>query len=183
MDLIVDKNKTVCFTGHRPEKLPDKGDPRSQVVLVLKSLLRQQILDAVDDGFDTFITGMAAGVDMWAAEIVEELMEKNSSLKLYGAYPFRNYDARYKTPEDIRLTQDIVSRATGIVYVNEYYSNSCMFERNRFMADRSSRMIAVIGDYRTGTGYTVRYAQKVGLDVRILDLNRLFPQMRPPDRS
>lgn len=177
MDLIVDKSKTVCFTGHRPEKLPDSGDPCSQVILVLKSLLRQQIIDAVDDGYDTFITGMAAGVDMWAAEIVEGLMETNSTLKLYGAYPFRGYDARYKTDEEIRLTQDIISHATDIIYVNEYYSSSCMFERNRFMADHSSRMIAVICDYKTGTGYTVRYAKKIGVDVRILDINKLFPQM------
>ncbi|MGN0695157.1 MAG: SLOG family protein [Oscillospiraceae bacterium] len=177
MDLIVDKSRTVCFTGHRPEKLPDNGDPRSQVILVLKSMLRQQIIDAINDGYDTFITGMAAGVDMWAAEIVEELMNGNCSLKLYGAYPFRDYDIRYKNDEEIRLTRKIASHATDIIYVSESYRSGCMFERNRFMADRSSRMIAVIGDYKTGTGYTVRYAKKMGLDVRILDINKLFPKM------
>ncbi|MDY2848323.1 MAG: SLOG family protein [Oscillospiraceae bacterium] len=177
MDLIVDKSKTVCFTGHRPDKLPDNGDPRSQTILVLKSLLRQEIIDAVNDGYDTFISGMAAGVDMWAAEIVEELMDNNRYLQLYGAYPFRNYDSRYKTTEEEQLTQRIVSRASGIVYVSENYFKGCMFERNRFMADRSSRMIAVVGDYKTGTGYTVRYAKKLGVDVHILDINRLFPQM------
>lgn len=177
MDLIVDKSKTVCFTGHRPDKLPDNGDPRSQTILVLKSLLRQEIIDAVNDGYDTFISGMAAGVDLWAAEIVEELMEKNRSLQLYCAYPFRGYDSCYKSDDEKLLTKEIASHASGTVYVSEHYFKGCMFERNRFMADRSSRMIAVIGDYKTGTGYTVRYAQKVGVDVHILDINSLFPQM------
>lgn len=58
-----------CFTGHRPEKL---GIPEKQV----KEKLRKAIRQAIEDGFTTFISGMARGVDMWAAEIVLEERKK-----------------------------------------------------------------------------------------------------------
>lgn len=52
-----------CFTGHRPEKL-------SQPEAVVKSKLDAAVRQAIDDGFVTFITGMARGVDIWAAQAV-----------------------------------------------------------------------------------------------------------------
>ena len=57
-----------CFTGHRPEKL---GMPETEVVESLK----KEIRTAIADGFQTFISGMARGVDLWAAEIVLALRE------------------------------------------------------------------------------------------------------------
>lgn len=52
-----------CFTGHRPEKL---HDPESVIITGLE----HEICAAIADGFQTFISGMARGVDIWAAEIV-----------------------------------------------------------------------------------------------------------------
>ena len=43
-----------CFTGHRPEKLNiSEGE--------VKKLLQKEIEQAVSDGFNIFITGMARG--------------------------------------------------------------------------------------------------------------------------
>lgn len=55
-----------CFTGHRPNKLkiPEKK---------LAKLLEAEIRLAIDGGYTTFITGMAKGVDLVAAEIVLRL--------------------------------------------------------------------------------------------------------------
>ena len=58
-----------CFTGHRPEKL-DK--PEADVIEGLK----KEIHTATADGFRTFISGMARGVDLWAAEIVLALRDE-----------------------------------------------------------------------------------------------------------
>ena len=53
----------VCFTGHRPEKLK-----QSESVIV--KALETAIKEAIADGKNVFISGMARGVDIWAAEIV-----------------------------------------------------------------------------------------------------------------
>ena len=45
-----------CFTGHRPEKLKKTEEE-------IKKGLEEAILKAVSEGYTTFITGMARGVD------------------------------------------------------------------------------------------------------------------------
>ena len=52
-----------CFTGHRPEKI---GIPLGTVI----ALLDKAISEAIQSGYSTFISGMARGVEIWAAEIV-----------------------------------------------------------------------------------------------------------------
>lgn len=56
----------VCFTGHRPEKLTRSEE-------TIRKDLEIQICQAVADGLNVFITGMARGVDIWAAQIVLKL--------------------------------------------------------------------------------------------------------------
>ena len=58
--------KRCCFTGHRPGKL--KQDEQT-----VKRLLAASINQAVTRGYTTFITGMAQGTDIWAAEIVLDM--------------------------------------------------------------------------------------------------------------
>lgn len=48
-----------CFTGHRPEKLNQDS--------VVKSNLDTVVRQAIADGFVTFISCMARGVDIWGA--------------------------------------------------------------------------------------------------------------------
>lgn len=50
--------RRVCFTGHRPEKLN-----KSEAEIVAS--LEREIRAAITDGFQTFISGMARGVDIW----------------------------------------------------------------------------------------------------------------------
>lgn len=61
-----------CFTGHRPEKLSLSENE-------VKHLLEKAIDNAIADGYVTFITGMAKGTDIWAAEIVLEKKKRFSS--------------------------------------------------------------------------------------------------------
>ena len=54
--------------------------------------------------------------------------------------------------------------------VQRHYDRGCMLRRNRYMVDRSSRLIAVYdGLLLGGTMYTVSYAMKQGLKVVLLD--------------
>ncbi|MFR6448175.1 MAG: hypothetical protein ACLUO6_12150 [Ruminococcus sp.] len=69
-----------CFTGHRPEKLSLSENE-------VKHLLEKAIDNAIADGYVTFITGMAKGTDIWAAEIV---LEKKSGMTLCASsVPYR----------------------------------------------------------------------------------------------
>ena len=70
------KDKTCCFTGHRPEKLKRN---ETQV----KEALERAIEAAVSRGFTHFISGMARGVDLWAAQLVLELKKQNPDKTFY----------------------------------------------------------------------------------------------------
>ena len=57
---------TVCFSGHRPDRLPGNGDPEKAQALA--AALRERIEDAIRHGKDTFCHGAMAGFDIFAAE-------------------------------------------------------------------------------------------------------------------
>ena len=69
------RNHRCCFTGHRPEKLTRTEED-------VKRSLEAAILKAIKDGYTTFITGMARGVDIWAGQIVLKFRQSNPELRL-----------------------------------------------------------------------------------------------------
>ena len=63
--------KTCAFTGHRPQNLPFGFNEEDERCIDLKKTLREQIINLIEnEGVTHFISGMAIGVDMYAAEIV-----------------------------------------------------------------------------------------------------------------
>jgi predicted Rossmann fold nucleotide-binding protein DprA/Smf involved in DNA uptake len=63
-----------------------------------------------------------------------------------------------------------LTQANEVVYVGQEYSRDCMLERNRWLVEYSSILLAVYnGTLRSGTGATVRYALKQGREVIVID--------------
>lgn len=74
--------KTACFTGHRPNKL-NGYNPKDNSEMLFK--LRDIVVDHIENKeVDTFISGMALGVDMWASKIVLKLKETYPHIKCYS---------------------------------------------------------------------------------------------------
>ena len=77
--------KTCAFTGHRPQNLPFGFNEEDERCIDLKKALREQIINLIEKkGVTHFISGMAIGVDMYAAEIV---------LGLKASYVYRSLPA------------------------------------------------------------------------------------------
>ena len=75
------QGKTCAFTGHRPQSLPFGFDESDKRCTSLKSVMRDQIVALIEnEGVRHFITGMALGVDMYAAEIVLDLNQNTLTL-------------------------------------------------------------------------------------------------------
>ena len=80
------KRHRCCFTGHRPEKL---GISEARAKALLKSAIQQ----AISEGYVTFLSGMARGIYLWAAEIViEERENNNNNIHLVCASPFSGFE-------------------------------------------------------------------------------------------
>lgn len=151
-----------CFTGHRPEKL---NVPKETV----QERLRQAIRQAISDGFTTFISGMARGVDIWAAEIVLDEREKNTDIKLICTPPFKGFENSWYIKDKMQYDKILIA-ADFVKFVCEHYSKRCFQIRNKFMVDNSARVIAAFNGEIGGTLNTVYYAKENDVEVvNILD--------------
>lgn len=161
--------KACAFTGHRPKSFPWKYNEKAYDCVLLKRVLARQIAALADRGVTDWLSGMALGVDVWAAEIVLGLKKKNPALHLHCILPCEGQEVKWPVADRERY-HSILRQADEVVYVSRAYHSDCMLERNRYMVDRASILLAVYnGAYRSGTGMTVRYAQKLRLETIIVD--------------
>ena len=102
-----------CFTGHRPEKLSLSENE-------VKHLLEKAIDNVIADGYVTFITGMAKGTDIWAAEIVLEKKKRNDALRLICAIPHPDFEKRRGFFEERRYNR-ILKNADYVTIISDHY--------------------------------------------------------------
>ena len=149
-----------CFTGHRPEKLE-----QSESVVV--EALKKEIRTAIADGFQTFISGVARGVDLWAAEIVLTLRDEGDAIRFICASPYQGFEDRWGREWQARYRRAI-ERADLVRFICPGYGWDCFQRRNKWMVDHSTRVIAVYNGGPGGTRNTVEYARSRGVPIKIL---------------
>ena len=166
--MAVDTSITCCFTGHRPDKLPwgiDEQDPRC---LALKEEVMKALERAYNAGCRHFICGMARGADLYFAEAVVQLRELKSDITLEGARPCETQADSWPA-EERRRYHMLLDQCNYETLVQHHYDRGCMMRRNRYMVDRSGRIIAVYdGVPKGGTAQTLAYALKKGLETDII---------------
>lgn len=160
---------TCAFTGHRPYKFPWGYNEQDSRCINLKNTLTEQITKLAEAGYTDFLSGMAEGSDTWAALAVLSLKKENPALKLHCVIPCDGQADKWIASAR-ELYFSILGQADNIVYVSREYSKDCMLKRNRYLVDHTSCLLAVYnGERRGGTAMTVRYAQKLGREIIILD--------------
>lgn len=159
-------NKTCCFTGYRPHRFafsPDGLRPEQ-----VQAALGEQIRRLYQEGIRIFISGMSAGVDLWAAAEVLALRQLYPDVQLVAAIPFTGQESRWPIPiqREYRRILDACQQVEVLCTAAQAAedSSACYRQRNRWMVDRSDTVLAVceidVADSRTGTASTVRYARR-----------------------
>jgi uncharacterized phage-like protein YoqJ len=180
-----DKQKTCCFSGHRPMKLPFGFYEDSPDFLRLKVRLYYEVDQMREMGVTVFLTGMAQGIDMLTAEIVLDIKRTYlyDDVRLVAVVPFEGQAERWSKAYRARYFH-ILGKADEVVTLQKLYTDDCLLKRNRCMVDASSHLIAVWSGGRGGTKYTVEYAVKQGLDIILINPFTLkrehIPSSRPP---
>lgn len=152
--------RRVCFTGHRPEKL-------TRFEWLVKRKLKKKIRQAIADGFEVFITGMARGTDIWAAEIVLKLRRSGKPVKLMCASPYEGFEKCWSQSRQ-RRCNEIMAAADHKIFICRGYSRACFQIRNEWMVNHSSRVIAVFNGKKSGTKNTIDYAKKANVPVVVI---------------
>lgn len=161
---------TCCFTGHRPSKLPWGGNEQDPRCLALKRVLRDRIEEAYQEGYRHFICGMALGCDFYFCEAALALREERyPDLEVEAAVPYPGQADRWSAEHRARY-RALLDRCSWETVVQRQYDPGCMMRRNRYMADRSSLVLAVFNGTAGGTMNTLVYAAKQKIRTRIIDL-------------
>lgn len=165
---------SVCFTGHRPDKLGGYNE-NNPIMARVRKMLTHEIRRMLLSGNRTFITGMALGVDQLAAEILLDLKDGSghiSNIKLIAAVPFLGQEKMWPQASQ-RKFREILAKCDEVVYVcNAGYAGWKMQKRNEWMVDNSEAVIAVWDGTAGGTGNCVKYAESA---VHKPDIIRIDP--------
>ena len=81
-EILFDITKAVCFSGHRPHKLPGGGDPGDKRTVRIKYAIHRAVLRSINEGYYIFLSGLAEGIDLWASEEVIKMKETHPDINL-----------------------------------------------------------------------------------------------------
>lgn len=156
----------IAFTGHRPEKLGGYGPSAVQ------DDVRRRIRNALADLRPSHaISGMALGVDQWAAEECDA-----AGIPWTAAIPFKGQESQWPAASQRRY-RDLLGWATRIHVVSPGgYTREKMQDRNRWMVDNCDLLIAVWDGSDGGTANCYRYAKSIGRRIARINPLRRSPQ-------
>lgn len=159
-------HKSICFSGHRIEKLKCP-------IETIQDKLTAAIDKAISDGFTMFYHGCCTGVDLIAAELVlqrklQTFKEKIQPISLIGVVPHEEQAVGW-SEEWRNKYYEVLAKCDDVITLNTKYKSGCYYERNRYMVDRSHRLIAVYdGKSSGGTKQTIAYAQAKGIEIKTI---------------
>ena len=133
-----EKTQTVCFTGHRPERLPqNEGE--------LKKRLSDAIEKAIERGKVNFVSGAMSGFDTLAAEQVVRLKETCPQIQCIMVVPFSVgfFNNKNWTPEWTARLRAVTKKADFAISLSEHYYKGVYYERDRMIVDKGSSFLCL----------------------------------------
>jgi uncharacterized phage-like protein YoqJ len=150
----------VSFTGHRPDKLGGYKLPNPTYIKVCQQI--ESTLKELQP--HTVISGMALGVDQWAAFIAHKL-----KIPFIAAVPFKNQECKWPIDSQIAYAKLIKVATTVAIISPGEYSAAKMQTRNEWMVDNCDKLIAVWDGSAGGTGNCVNYAKGKNREIIYID--------------
>ncbi|MCD7968783.1 MAG: DUF1273 domain-containing protein [Alistipes sp.] len=155
---------TVAFTGYRPGKIK-KSDPDNNFLFAeIQVRLLGTIHKLAEQGYKTFLSGMAAGFDLMAASAV--LLARNTypEIELICVVPFPDQAFNFAPYWKVEHS-NILRHAQRCLTLFGSYHRSVYHRRNDFLVENSSVLVCYYDGQPGGTHYTVTLAQRRGLEI------------------
>ena len=180
----------VAITGMRPKTM-GSYDMHCTQYFNIKELIYNTLYDVCQEfPNDTIVlhVGGAPGVDQWAFEKAYELKDYfNIRIELDIPFKYQYQKWPKSAQQDYFRQCDLADKKVFVDTVVEYKDESApmhefsakkLFNRNHYMVDKSSILLA-FWDYESkGTGETVQYGKLRNRVVRIFDLRPLLKGIR-----
>ena len=161
-------SKSCAFTGHRPNRFSFGYNENDGKCIKLKETMREQVGALIAESATDFYSGMALGVDQWAAEIVLEMKKTYPAVRLIAVRPCETQADNWSEEQRERHF-DTLAKCDDMVTLQTRYTRSCMFERNKYLVNHAGYLLAVYdGGSDGGTAYTVNFARQKGRKITII---------------
>ena len=150
------KNITVAFTGHRSYN----GSADERLAVLLEELYGR--------GYRRFLTGMAWGFDLAAAEAVMRLKQSHDDVELIAIEPFAWFSSLFRGVDAERYAR-VKAAASGCITAGHKGDRMDFIHRNDMLVEGSSVMVAWwSGTRHGGTAYTIGQARHAGEEIHNL---------------
>lgn len=163
--MILNPRTCVAFTGHRTYR----GEACEVLFRALEELCVR--------GFRTFLSGMAVGFDLAAAEAVLSLRTRCPEVRLVAAIPFPGQARHFPHKERARYER-VLAAADETEVLAPAYHRGCYARRNDFLVDHARVLVAWYDGSPGGTRYTVGRA--LTRDREVVNLHPQGPVFPPP---
>ena len=147
------------ITGHRPQSFGFSN-------ISLHNKIKYAIVSYLEKAKpDLLVTGMALGVDTWAAEAAIDL-----GIPFEAAVPFIGQEGRWST-EDQRRYKTLLEAAIKVTVVSPgSYSAEKMHIRNAYIVNKCTTLLAIYNGSKTGGTYNaVEFAKTTGKQIEIIN--------------
>lgn len=151
---------TCAFSGHR------SIEEKAEIIYKLHEAISYAVLE---NNVTRFLSGMACGFDMMAAETVLSFKRVYPQVKLICVIPHKEQD-KYFTALDKKRYAAICQLADEIIYTGESYTPWCMHVRDDYLVDHAQHLICYLTQTSGGTFYTVSRAKKRQISIKNLAL-------------
>lgn len=151
--------KAICFTGHR--KLSKNTEDLSQRLYKLPE-------EEIKGGAEDFYAGGAVGWDLIASMTVIKLRKFYPDIKLHLVLPCPPQEQDAKWSEYERKEYEYIRAAADTLeQTSEHFTADCMKIRNARLVELSEKCFCYYDPkrIRSGTGQTVRMAQRKGIEI------------------
>lgn len=150
----------VAFTGHRPDKLGGYKVPNPIYIHVCQQIEKTLI----ELKPEKVISGMALGVDQWAAYIATKL-----NIPFLAAIPFIGQEKAWPMASQSIYNKLLKKSAEQVIVCEGGYAANKMQIRNQWMVDNCDKLIAIWDGTPGGTGNCVNYAKSINKEIIYID--------------
>lgn len=144
-----------ALTGHRD--LPETFDVNK---------LYDCLEETIREGYDTFYCGMARGFDLLALDCLVSLARKYK-ITLVACEPYKGHGDGFRG-ELREKYRSLLQWCDEVTVLSPAYYRGAFNVRDRYMVDHADLVLAYCTRDSGGTAYTLRYAEKKGKEIKIL---------------
>ncbi len=132
--------------------------------MIIKSVLKDQITQAILNGYDWLITGAQLGVEQWSVSVADRLKQTyRNRYQIAVMRPFLNFGQRWNSKNQHRMIKTI-HRAdfSGTVSSTDYQSPRQLFAYQHFMLAHTDGALMIYDpDYPGQSKYDYRAIKRI----------------------